>query len=69
MIITPNHVIKVYERQYFISKNYRQVEQPGLGAGIRKACATRMQAISPEFNFFGRNTGPHLPGGPGLKPR
>jgi len=69
MIITTNHVIKKYEIQYFIYGNYRQVEQPGVGAGICKACATRMQAISPEFKFFGRNTGPHLPRGPGLKPR
>jgi len=30
-------------------ENYKQVEQPGLGTGICKACATRMQAISAEF--------------------
>jgi len=29
--------------------DYRQVEQPCLGTGICKACATRMQAISAGF--------------------
>jgi len=29
--------------------DYRQVEQPGLGAGICNACETRMQAISAGF--------------------
>jgi len=29
--------------------NYKQVEQPGLGTGICKACATRMQIISADF--------------------
>ena len=47
MISTPNHVLKVglYEIQYLIYGDYRQVEQPSLGIGICKACATRMQAI------------------------
>jgi len=32
-----------------IHGDYRQVEQPGLGIDICKACATRMQAISAGF--------------------
>jgi len=64
MIITPNQVIKVYEIQYFIYGNYRQVERPGLGVGIRKACATRMHAISPEFKFFWNEYGAPLAKGP-----
>jgi len=49
MISTPNHVTNVYEIQYLIYGDYRQVEQPGLRIGICNACATRMQAISAGF--------------------
>jgi len=32
--------------------DYRQVEQPGLGTGIFKACVTRMPALSAGFYIF-----------------
>jgi len=49
LISTPYHVINVYEVQYLIYGDYRQVEQLGLGTGICKACATRVQTISVGF--------------------
>jgi len=40
------------EYNTLIYGHYRQVEQPGLGSGNFKACATRMQAISAGFKNF-----------------
>jgi len=65
MISTPNHVINVYEIQYLIYGNHRQVEQMGLGTGICKACATRMQAISTGWILiFWKKYGAPLARGP-----
>jgi len=58
MIITSNQVIKVYEIQYFIYGNYRQVERPGLGVGIRKIVRQGCRLFHQNLNFFGTNTGP-----------
>jgi len=47
----------------------RQVEQPGLGTGIFKACATRMQAISAGFEIFLEGIrSPTCQEAPGLSP-